>query len=69
MAKKLRKIRTTPGRLFLLLLAPWLVMAAIATVMIATGAPDYIAILVALAGSLVATYLIRMHEARRKRVG
>jgi hypothetical protein len=59
MAKKIRKTRMTTGRVFILLIIPWAVMGAVALAAFAAGAPDYVAIILALAGSLLVTYVIR----------
>jgi hypothetical protein len=67
MAKKIRKTRrlTTPKRLFVLLVVPWIVMGALIVVLFNAGAPDYLAVLGGLAGSLAVIYYIREHESRR----
>ncbi len=67
MAKKIRKHRrrTTLGSIFILLALPWIVLGAIAVGLYKAGASDTVAILVALAGSLAATYLIRMYQSRK----
>jgi flagellar biosynthesis/type III secretory pathway M-ring protein FliF/YscJ len=68
MAKKIRKTgrRTTPKRLFVLLIVPWVVMGGLIVVLFHAGAPDYLAILGGLAGSLAVIYYIREHEGRRR---
>jgi len=64
MARKLRRRKITLGRVFVLLLVPWIVLGAIAAALYKIGLPDYVAILAGLAGSLVVTFLIRNHESR-----
>jgi hypothetical protein len=65
MAKKIRKRRTNPLQLFGLLLLPWIVMGAVAYALYRAGADDYIAILVGLASSLLATFIIRQRMPKR----
>ena len=66
MAKKIRKRRTSPMSLFILILIPWIVMGLLAVVLFSIGASDTVAIIVALAGSLVVTILIRQYAFRRR---
>lgn len=68
MAKKIKKqkARTTPTRIFTLIIIPWIVMGAIAIVLYSAGAPDYVAIPGALGGSLLVTYFIRESMLPRK---
>lgn len=66
MAKKIRKTRTSPRRLFFLLLIPWIVMGALIVVLYSAGAPDYVAIIVGLAGSLLVIYYIGGKETRKR---
>lgn len=68
MAKKIKKqkMHTTPGRLFMFLVVPWVVMGVLAIVLFGAGAPDYLAILGGLAGSLLVTYYIRGSMTKRR---
>jgi len=59
MAKKIKKVRTSLPLLFFMLLIPWIVMATVAAAAFSGGLPDYAAILIALAASLVVTFFIR----------
>lgn len=65
MAKKLRKATTSPGVLFIELLIPWIVMAAIAVACISVGISDVTSVVIALAGAVATTFLIRRIEQRR----
>ncbi len=66
MAKKIRKHRKSPMSIFILILIPWIVMGLLAVVLFSVGASDTVVILVALAGSLVATFFIRQFAFRRR---
>ena len=61
MAKKILKRKPPLLQLFFLLLIPWIVMGVVAAVAYLAGMPDYAAILIALAASLVVTYYIRTY--------
>jgi len=65
MAKKIRKTTTPPMVLFIELLIPWIVMAAIGAACISAGLSDIASILIALAGALVMTFAIRKFEQNR----
>lgn len=66
MAKKIRKRRTNPWRLFVLILIPWGAMAAAALAARAVGLSDEVAVGVALGFALFVTYLIYRWQERRK---
>lgn len=68
MAKKIRKTRTSLLRVFFLLLTPWAVMAVAAATAFALGAPDYVAVVVALVAALAATYYIGNYVLEKRAV-
>jgi membrane protein implicated in regulation of membrane protease activity len=65
MAKKIRKTATTPTVLFIELLVPWIVMAAIGVACISAGLSDITSIIIALAGAVTVTFIIRKFEQNR----
>jgi len=68
MAKKIRKsqkVRMSPRRLFVVLVTPWIILGVVAVVLFEAGLPDYAAIVIALASSLLVTYIIRVHDVRK----
>ncbi len=70
MAKKIRKtpkVRMSPRRLFIILVAPWIILGVVALALFEAGLPDYVAIIVGLGSSLLVTYLIRVRDVRRRR--
>jgi len=58
MAKKIKKRKGSMLQVFLVLLIPWLIMGIVAAVAFYAGLPDYAAILLALAASLIVTFYI-----------
>lgn len=58
MARKIKKVRPSLVRVFVLLLIPWIVMALVAATAFWAGLPDYAAIIVALAAALAVTFYI-----------
>ena len=68
MAKKLKKFRTSPMRLFIEILIPWVVMAIVAVGMYELDIRNNVVILAALAVALATTFLIREYERRRRRL-
>jgi membrane associated rhomboid family serine protease len=65
MAKKIRKRRTSPMQIFVLLLIPWVIMGAVAYGLYVAGAEDYVAIIAGLAASLLVTMIIRQRMPKR----
>ncbi len=66
MAKKIRKTRISPTRLFIVLLIPWIMMGLVAAVLsLSLHVPDFVSVIVALAVALVATFIIRNYEMKR----
>lgn len=67
MAKKIRKPkRPSLGRIFLLLLTPWIVMGAVAVLAFKAGASDVVAVSVGLIASLIVTLIIRGMMPKRR---
>jgi len=58
MARKIRKVKTSLPRMFVMLLTPWVVMALVAVAAFSAGLPDYAAIIIALAAALAVTFYI-----------
>jgi hypothetical protein len=67
MAKKIRKpTRPSLGRIFLLILTPWIVMGVVAVLAYKAGASDIVAVSVGLIGSLIVTLMIRGMMPKRR---
>jgi len=66
-AKKLRKRRISPLRLFIEILIPWVVMAIAAILLDAIGVSLEGTIIIAVACALVVTFLINRYERARTR--
>lgn len=65
MARKVRKRPKSLAIVFLELLLPWLVMAAVAAVAASILASVYLVVSVSLGAALAATYAIHLLEKRR----
>ena len=65
MARKLRKRRTSPSRLFVEILIPWVVMALVAISLDLADVSFETTIVVAVASALAATFLINRYERAR----
>jgi len=66
-AKKLRKHRISPARLFIEILIPWVVMAIAAIVLDVIGVSLDATIIIAVACALAVTFLINRYERARTR--
>jgi len=64
-ARKLRKRRTSPFRLFVEILIPWVVMALVAISLDLAGMSFETTIVVAVASALAVTFLISRYERAR----
>lgn len=65
MARKIRKRPPSPMALFIKLLIPWIVMAAIAVAAFSAGYSDLVAYSAALSGALAVTFIIHLLDRKR----